>query len=213
MRKNFLFADADEEIILNVINKANIVEFSSKQPIVAENPKSLALILSGKAEARQNGLILRILESGDIFGIAALFSSEKAAVSEIYAKGKTKVAFISEELLLELFKADFSLVSKYISFQADRICYLNQRLSECSGNNTLAKTAAYLYHTAISQNSLSPTLMLNMSQLSSALGIGRASLYRAVNKLEAESIISKRDDEIIINNIHELEKKFKNEEC
>jgi len=155
---------------------------------------------------------LRILESGDIFGIATLFSSENAAVSEIFAKGKAKVAFISEELLLELFKTDFSLVNKYIAFQADRICYLNQRLSECSGNNTLAKTAAYLYHTAMIQNSLSPALALNMSQLSSALGIGRASLYRAIKKLEDENIISKRDDEIIINDIQNLEKKFKNEE-
>lgn len=208
LRKNFLFAECTESILSAVIKCVSRQSYTAKS--IIHSTGALGILLEGKIEVSKNGLLVHTLKLGDSFGIAALFGNMDKEVSTLTTVSKVEVLFITEKLLEELFKQDFSLAKRYIAFQADRICYLNQRLEECSGNNVLTKLAAYIMNTANERQT--DIIKLNYSKTAAALNIGRASLYRALAKLEEEKLLSREGNITVIIDKQGLNRIIKNEE-
>lgn len=158
---------------------------------------SLGFICSGKAFAVTNTgqeLVMNSFGKGACFGAAALFGGGEKYVSTVIAKTDTEVLFISEDTLNSIF-TDFPKTSiNYISFLSDKIRFLNKKLSMLSCSNI--DETVYRYLSSVLDNEGYALIPKNMTLLSKMLGIGRASLYRSLDKLEESGKILKENNKI-----------------
>lgn len=154
--------------------------------------KALGVLLSGKAEALSSGgVALKEFLPSSVFGAAAVFGSSEPYVSRINAKTKCSVLFISEEKLKELFKEYPQTAINYISFLSSKIRFLNQKISLFTADSAESRLYNYLCANQSDEK-------INMSLLSQTLGIGRTSLYRAMNELEQKNIIVRKDGKVSV---------------
>ncbi len=157
-------------------------------------PDAIGYILSGKAEAVTNNshnLLMRTFESGSCFGVAAIFGGGERYVSTVTAKSDTAVQFITESQLKSIFLNYPVTALNYIDFLSSKIRFLNNKLSVISCGSTEDTVLKHLISSADSNNTLIPK---SMTSLAKTLGIGRASLYRSLENLEREGIISRENN-------------------
>ena len=158
---------------------------------------SLGFISSGTAFAVTNSgqeLFMNSFGKGACFGAAALFGGGENYVSTIIAKTDTEVLFISENTLNSIFISFPKTSINYISFLSDKVRFLNKKLSMLSCSNTDETVLSYLYSVRDSEGyALIPK---NMTLFSKMLGIGRASLYRSLDKLEESGKILRENNRI-----------------
>jgi CRP-like cAMP-binding protein len=152
--------------------------------------KGLGVLLSGKAIVYGKGsdrpVLLNRLEEADVFGAATVFFSEKEAVSTVSAKTKCRILFIERETLETVMKNDFAVASAYISFLSEKICFLNRKIMGFTAKSADSALAGHLLRSADETGELA----VNMSRVASTLGIGRTTLYRAVELLKADGAIA-----------------------
>lgn len=155
---------------------------------------SLGVVLSGsvqvkKASADGREMLLRTLSAGQPFGVAALFSPQNAYVSRIVAGEACEVMFFSQTLVEQMVMEQRAFALDYIRLLSSRIQFLNQKLEELTGHGAAAKLAAFL---AQHEQDGEVTLPCSLSELAGRLGVGRASLYRALDTLVARGAITRR---------------------
>jgi DNA-binding MarR family transcriptional regulator len=90
-----------------------------------------------------------------------------------------------------MLRADFRLAENYIRYLTRRIYFLNDRIEELICPSTDQRVLLYL-----TQNAEDGRFTLAMTTLAQSLSISRASLYRALDKLEAAGRI-RRDGRTI----------------
>ena len=168
--------------------------------------RSVGIITKGNAIIRRthNGydsVVLRRIGEGEIFGVSALFSENTKFVSEIIADNACSAVFFSEDMIRELISKDSNFSINYITMLSRKIDYLNKLISGYSAQTTNAKLAHFIL-----QNAENDTVCIeySMSQLSERIGIGRASLYRAIEELEEANIITRKGKNICISDIEKL---------
>ncbi len=195
LRKSELFVHMSEETENTLLSLCE-TEFSSGQTIADGDDfasfRGLGVLLSGKASiyGRDSGkrVLMNRIASGEVFGAATVFFPKKEAVSTVVAVAKCRVLFIERAVLETIIENDFAVASAYIAFLSERIYFLNRKIIGFTAKNADAALAGYLLRTANAGGVLS----LNMSRVASTLDIGRTTLYRAADALEAEGAI-KRD--------------------
>ncbi len=147
----------------------------------------LGLILSGSLLVfrRGNGLpvLLQRLGKGKMFGAASLFASDNTQVTELRAESDVTVFFIPDFIIRELIEGYGAFALAYVTFLSGKIRFLNKRISELSAPSTTQKVAMFLLR---EDDNIAPTRV----KLASALGIGRASLYRALDELSEKGLIA-----------------------
>ena len=148
---------------------------------------SLGIVVRGRAliykGTDQRRVMIGEKVRSDSFGAAALFGDVERYASLIVAKGRgTVIAFIPQELMRELIAADGEIAVKYITFLSERVRYLNEKLDIYAGTTPGDKVIAYL-------SARGGECEINMQKLAGELDIGRATLYRTVEKLERERVI------------------------
>ncbi len=158
---------------------------------------SLGFICSGKAIAVTNNgqrIIMNSFCEGSCFGAAALFGGSEKYVSTVVAKTDTLVLFISEEDLNKIFISFPRTSINYISFLSEKVRFLNKKLSMLSCSNTDETVYSFLLSVRDSEGyALIPK---NMTLFSKMLGIGRASLYRSLDKLQENGKILRENNKI-----------------
>lgn len=151
--------------------------------------RGLGVLLSGKASiyGRNGGkrVLLNRIAVGEVFGAATVFFPEREAVSTVVAGAKCRVLFIERTVLETIIENDFAVASAYIAFLSERIYFLNRKIIGFTARSADAALAGYLLRAADENGVLS----VNMSRIASTLDIGRTTLYRAVDALEAEGAI------------------------
>ena len=158
----------------------------------------LCIIHSGSAHVftkdQSSDLLLRILRAGDTFGVATLFGNTgESAVTKIIAVEATQSVCMSEETVRQLMINDSALAMRYIDFLADRIRFLNKRIACIGAGSAEDKLCTWIYHQLPpTEEACTYVLPMSLSRLADTLGLGRASLYRALDELEAHGVI-KRD--------------------
>ena len=210
-----LFEGTDRAILSAIINEHACAEdYSSGDTIVApsDTEKRLGVILEGEASVfsadESGGALLRVLKKGDTFGVANLFSTQDKFVSLIVAKKHCSVLFLDRSATERLLCDDPAFCLNYIRFLSDRICFLNTKIS-CFTAGTPERRLAVFLLTMGEDEADRFSLSLNANSLSEMLNVGRASLYRAFEKLEAEQLIERNGKTITVLDKNTLRERFR----
>ena len=203
-----LFKNASPAVIKLALSAddCNIQVFGSNEKIYVPGQKGVALgiILRGKAEAFSadpgKDVLIRTLSAGDMFGVSSLFDKDASFSSKIVSKGAARVLFISESSLSQLIENDQTIMYNYIKFMADRIRYLNEKIMYFTAGSTERRLALYL----ASYGKKSIKMTISMTDLANTLDVGRASLYRAFDKLSDDGYIIRSEKIVLLLNRDEM---------
>lgn len=199
-----LFASADRALLESEIASGSFLlrEYKSGQIIYSpqESERRMIIFSSGSASVYSadttRSVLLRTVECGHILGVANLFSTE-SFVSRVIAERKCKTVEISADNFGRILECDSAVMHNYISFLSEKICFLNKKIVCLTAGSAERKLSFFLSELASEKNSDSFELPIPMNALAEVLNLGRASLYRAADKLEADGFI-KRDGKSII---------------
>ncbi len=137
---------------------------------------------------------LRELNAGDVFGVAAIFA-EQPEISVIRTETDVTLLQIPKETILSMVQKSPDFMKAYLAFLSNRIAFLNTKISCVTAGSAERKLAEWLYNAATSDEFRLP---VSMSDLAKLLDLGRASLYRAFDELEAKGCIAKKGNVIQI---------------
>ena len=205
-----IFNGVNEDILNTFLNDSRIDRrlFEKGEVIFAPTSfsHSIGIITKGNAVIRRthsvsDSVILRRIGEGEIFGVSALFSEKTKFISEIIADNDCSAIFFSEDMIRELISKDTNFAINYIAMLSNKIDYLNKLISGYSAQSANAKLAHFLL-----QNADNDTVSIeySMTLLSERIGIGRASLYRAIEEFEEAKIITRKGKNICISDIEKL---------
>lgn len=152
-------------------------------------PRAFAVVLEGKvAVLSHSGATLRTLSAGGVFGVTALFGSQRYA-STIKVLSRAKLQFIGEAQLQAWMERYPAITMNYIRFLHQRILYLNDKIRLYTEDSVEERLLGYIAaHTAPDGQILIPG---GMAALARELNIGRTSLYRTLEQLAAKNEITK----------------------
>lgn len=188
-----LFFSCDREKAAELAeNGASYTEcFPPKSAIPFRSEKSgrIGVILEGEAEiySAEGKALLNRISAGSVFGVSSLYSQQEAK-TRIVAKSKARVLFFEEDRL-DLLLEDKAVRRNLIAFLTGRIRFLNEKITSFSAGSAEKKLALFLMSKA-DENGIVPSIP-SYSKLAGSLGIGRASLYRVLEKMEREGIVEK----------------------
>ena len=210
LKKHPLFNGVDASALSDTVNADDTLTKSFKQGEEIFSPqikeKKLGFILLGEANVYSSdgnhSALLRVLNVGDTFGVSNLFDENAEFVSTIVAKKASSVIFFSQRAIEKLLGDSSAFRTNYIKFLSQRICFLNKKISCFTAGSPERKLAVFLC-----SQSEEPTFSLNVNanSLSEMLNVGRASLYRAFDKLITEKFITKDGKNITVINRKALE--------
>ncbi len=176
------------ECVFSVYSDKTTIQ-STRAPI-----DGIAVITDGEAEvlsdASDTGILLRTICTGGLFGAASLYTTAQHYETVIRAKGDCQLLIIPEATVKRLISANSRLAENYIRFLSERICFLNQKITAFTAGSAEAKLAVYLSDLPDAGNG-TRRLTMSLSALADSLGMGRASLYRALCGFEERGIISR----------------------
>lgn len=157
-------------------------------PFRKEASSRIGILLEGKAKvfsAEDEKTILNRLEPGNLFGVSSLYSGAEAD-TVIVAAAQSTVLFIDEGNMDPLFE-DRKTRENLISFLTGRIRFLTEKIASFTAGSAEQKLAHYL--TGKVDESGLVSSFRSYSELAKSLNLGRASLYRALEKMEEEGAI------------------------
>ena len=184
----------------------NIQVFGSNEKIYESGQKKVALgiILRGKVEVFSadptKDVLIQTLSTGDVFGESSLFDKKAVFSSKIVAKGGARVLFISESSLSQMLENDKTIMYNYIKLVAARIRFLNEKIMYYTAGSTERRLALYL--ASLGKKTIKMTI--SMTDLANTLDVGRASLYRAFDKLSEDGYIIRSEKIVLLLNRDEM---------
>lgn len=201
--KLFLFNGIDFDDLnakYDIINNAVTVEYENGTIIQSSDnpPVGIGIVIEGSAaiyaDSKSYSPMLRVLPKGAEFGVASLFSSGHHTTCVIADEGCT-VCYISQKTLEMLFANEPQISLNYIKFLSGRVTFLNKKLSTYTKNSAEEKLAYFLFESEVDAEG---NIFVNYSQLADMLNIGRASLYRSLDKLSRCGLIERTSKSIKI---------------
>lgn len=188
-----LFRQADGALLrsLTELEGASLVQFD---PGIVYSPqhfrRSLGVVLSGQLQVTKGALAVSVLEPGDLFGAAALYSDEPEFASTITARGPSRCLMLEQALVDRLLAEHSQIRENYLRYLTSRIRFLSGRLQTLAQPGVEGKLARYLLANG---GSSCPA-----TQLCQRLGVSRASLYRAFSALEDNGLIRRAGKTITV---------------
>ena len=197
----FLFRGMKDSEIEEYVSHCPILQYSSNDVIhsSAKPLHGIGVVISGRAKiVSGNGdTLIRLLKPEDIFGAASVFSIESSNRTTVISSSKCSIRLIPEEVILKIISNDPAAAKRYITFLSDRISFLNSRISNLTAGDTVAKTAGFFLSLETDGDG---NVFLNDSytNVASRLNMGRASLYRTIDRFIADGLISRDRDNLTI---------------
>ena len=212
LRKTPLLEKADEDVLRRALSFDSCFEKTYEKGDTILSPddieRRIIIILGGKAAVYspdiEKNVLLRTLGVGDIFGVANLFGPSSSFVTHIIAKSKCRVFMISSRAISYLLENDKCFMYSYLSFLSSRICFLNRKIKVYTSGSAERRIALYLL--SFGADTITPTIPMN--SLAELLDIGRASLYRGMEKLSSDGFIARDGDKIKILDRQRMMKHF-----
>ncbi|MBQ9467943.1 MAG: Crp/Fnr family transcriptional regulator [Clostridia bacterium] len=153
---------------------------------------ALGILFTGKTKVcgmtDRRSAVINEMAPGALFGFASLFERQGAFESEVIAASAAKVLWLPEEDLCRMIRSCPAIAFNVMAMQSEKIRFLNRRIrafTSCGGEEKLKN---YLLSLEKS-NDGTVTVPLGMTALSKRLGVSRATLYRAFEKLEREGTV------------------------
>ncbi len=198
LTETFLFSgfSADEIDALPCKIEAESLTFEKGQHLdfSFSEVKKIAFVLFGECEVMSNKLVINTLKKGDSFGILSVFSDEPYP-THILARNRCGILFLTKETLTSLIECSPKVARNVITFLAGRVTFLNHKVATLGGASVEKKCASYLKE---QYNSFGERFAFPISSVARKIGAGRASLYRALDALEAKEILRHEDGAIQI---------------
>lgn len=190
----FLFAGLGEEKE-TVYEKLVVQSFAAGEVVYTKDKfaNALGIVLSGECTVYNHQTELNHITQGRCFGAAAILAKE-AYVTTIQTKKASRIAFLTSEELTELFRAFPEMAVRYIEFLSERILFLNHRIDSFTAPTSEEAVWEYLEKHQNDEGIVE--IEGGYARLSRELSIGRATLYRVMNKLEEENKIVKNGSKI-----------------
>lgn len=188
-----LFQDVDGALLRSLpeLEGAGLVRFD---PGVIYSPRhfrrSLGVVLSGLLQVTKGSLAVSVLEPGDLFGAAALYSDEPEFATTITARGPSRCLMLEQQLVDRLLAEHSQIRENYLRYLTGRIRFLSGRLQTLAQPGVEGKLARYLLANG---GSSCPA-----TELCQRLGVSRASLYRAFAALEDSGLIRRTGKTITV---------------
>lgn len=213
LKNHKLFANVNESDLLSLISSDDneLKTFKTGEEIFSpqSKEKKLGFVLEGEANVYSNdgtrSVILKTLSENEAFGVSNLFDKESNFVSLIVARKATTVIFFTSKAIGNLLDVSAEFRSDYVSFLSEKIRFLNKKISCFTAGSPERKLAVFL----CSQNEQKCfSLNINANMLSEMLNVGRASLYRAFDKLENDGLITKNGKLITVIDRKTLQKNY-----
>ncbi len=202
LRGTFLFHGYSVEELAVLVQRMDFVclEFQKGQLLFSPESfrRELGVVLRGKVQVTKGGgeLVVSNLTAGDLFGAAAIFNEEEEYVSTLTAKTPCRVLFFPQQALQALMDQEPQVRWNYIRYLSGRIRFLSDKVDSLIQSSGEKKLASYLLRQMGEGNAL--RLDCSMTELAARLKVSRASLYRELNKLEAQGLIRREGKEIMI---------------
>ncbi|MCD8007099.1 MAG: Crp/Fnr family transcriptional regulator [Oscillospiraceae bacterium] len=192
LRSTFLFEGVPTNEILEFVREFSCEEKSFQKGEIIFSPERfdrvLAVVLSGKIAVTKGRLSVSELSTGSLFGAAALFNDEPEYASTLTAKTAATVLYFSQESILTLINRDERIRMNYIRYLSARIRFLSEKVDTLGEISSERRLARFLLKNADDEGWVHGC---NFSEIAGRLGIGRASLYRELTKLEEAGVIRK----------------------
>ena len=167
----------------------------------ADTGKRIGIILDGRATiiSGEDGVVIKKLSAGDIYGVAILFDEPKYS-TRVLSLSKVRVLSLNRDFVQKCIEYNSRISLNYIEYLAKKISFLNSKIGSYTAKTAENKLYSYLVQLPKDESS---TIVLNtdLSSIAKMLGIGRASLYRAFDKLENDGLIIKKGKKIILNEV------------
>ncbi len=203
IRNIFLFEKMTKEEINNILWEISgkVVKYKRGDIVFSEesNENCVGFLLCGECEVRRmregDFVVLNTLTEGDSFGIISVFAPDEEFPTRIFARKNTAVLFFTDDEIRTLIKDHPEISLSIINFLAKRVIFLNKKIATYSGGNISEKLENYLLTKYKEHGEEFP---LNCKRCSEALGVGRASVYRALDSLEERGILTFVDKKIKI---------------
>ena len=185
----------------HVMEKVIIQKYCTGEILLSarENPVGLAILLDGSAQIlsgdEKHPALLRTMGAGDSFGAASLFSGEKGYRTCVRALEDCRILYLPAVLVEEICLHEPMAARNYIVFLSGRISFLNRKITAYTAGSALERLVLYLLHLPLASDG-SWELDISYAQLSEQLGVGRASLYRAMDSLCAQGLIRREKKKV-----------------
>ena len=212
LKNTFLFRGIDEETTMKIAHEFPPEEkhFQRGETVYSSDSEEsyVGFILDGRCEVRKikpdsSVAVLNILQSNDSFGILSVLSEDKFPTQIIATKNSTILCFTKEQIL-NIVNNYSQIAMNLISFLANRISFLNEKIATVSATRVEERLALHLLSESRKSGSLSFTF--NCKKCAETINAGRASVYRALTSLQETGLISIVDKKIIINDLNGLER-------
>lgn len=181
----------------SAIRGSFILEFKRGDPVseVQNGVECVGVIISGGVAVESGeGSSVSVMKRGGEFGICNIFVRENMP-TKLKARVGSRVLFIPKEEFARLLGVDSGLMYRYVRLCNEKMLYLAERLRLISIPDCTERLLYYL-----SAKAVDGRLKLNVpkDELARQLGISRSSLFRAMNRLEAEGKIAVNQSVIAI---------------
>ncbi|MBE6629798.1 MAG: Crp/Fnr family transcriptional regulator [Ruminococcaceae bacterium] len=195
-----LFADADPALLKEMLEgpHTHVISLSAQESFDERFSHALGIVLKGQVQIRsadaEKRLVLRTVGTGEVFGAASLFLPQSPPPSHLVALHDCTVLFCEHEAVRALLGKDPRFLDAYLGFLADRVQFLNRKIRCFTAGSAERRLALWLCEQAANGT----VTIHSFSTLAALLDMGRASLYRALDKLENDGLILHNGREIQI---------------
>ena len=205
--KTELFRGSPRSVLMRIlaVSDCTVREYSKNDIVFSKTSftRSLGIVLGGKLRvikenADKRPIVMSTLQSGSLFGAAALFNSQGEYVTQITAIEHSRILFLPQRLIKRMIEREPEIAENYIRYLSERILFLNRKIYFLTAGTAEQRLASFLLDN-LSEGEYSE-MPMPMHRLADALNMSRASLYRAFDLLIESGAVSKQGKLVCISN-------------
>ena len=211
IEENPIFKNTDPSIVNRFLTESvmTVDEFAPSETAYSSSDLKIrvGILLDGVAQVytdhphEEERTLLRTMGISDTFGIANLYAKDEPFPTKIVALSSCRILFIEATAFQAFLENDPVAMRNYLRFQSKKLVYLNRKIAVFTAGSAEKRLAVFLLDHEIDGVFTPPC---SMSQLAELLGIGRASLYRAIDSLASCGLIEKEGKRLLIRNKNDL---------
>ena len=184
------FRGADEALLRRVLVLPGVTAeaFSAGETVYQPHQfrRCLGFLLAGQVQVTNAALSVSVLEAGELFGAAALYNDLPDYATTLTARTPCRVLLLPQALVEELMGRFPEVCRSYVAYLSERIRFLSGKIDALTAGSAERKVAQYLLSRLDGEWA---ELDCSATGLAQRLGVSRASLYRALDALEARGAV------------------------
>lgn len=192
LRRVPLFSEISDETMMHAASLCTVCHCCAGDAIGGEaGERILGVVARGCVRVTtvvpDHAVVLRGIGECEVFGAASLFGHNSPDTS-ITAQEDSILLCFDRAAMETLLSQSEALALSYIAFLSDRVAFLNRKIAAFTAGSTAATLEQYLLSLPSERGIVS---LPPLQRLAAQLGMGRASLYRALDELAARGVIER----------------------